>query len=84
MDSYTAMGLLITGGLTVAAMVRGWRGWALLPALTQFLAGFIIGLSIGTMSLSAEAQALIQGAFALMGLLAWGVLTYMTIRGRRK
>ena len=39
--------LILEIGLTIWAWKRGWKGWALLPALGAFTGGFIVGLASG-------------------------------------
>jgi hydrogenase/urease accessory protein HupE len=39
--------LILEIGLVIAAWKRGWKGWALMPIVIGFCAGFITGLVVG-------------------------------------
>ena len=41
------LALAVQIGLTVAAWRRGWKGWALVPLVSELLFGFLLGLLIG-------------------------------------
>jgi len=65
--------------LTIAAWRRGWRGWALLPPVMAFAAGFLLGLVLGPEI--SEDGAFILGL--LIDIVTIGVLIAMVVKGRK-
>jgi hypothetical protein len=73
--------LVLEIALTIAALLRGWKGWALLPLGMGIGLGFLVGLVMGASGASAD------GAFAiglLLDLICIVTLIVMVVKPRRK
>jgi hypothetical protein len=67
--------------LTIAAWLRGWKGWALLPLGIAVGVGFLIGLYMGESGVSDDIFYMVS---LMIDLACIGVLIGMVIKPRRK
>lgn len=74
---------LVEIGLTIAAWMRGWRGWALLPLLVGLASVLFIGFSIAAESEDYDsAMTTIVAVGTLIDLIVVGILIYMVVKTR--
>jgi hypothetical protein len=70
--------------LTIAAWVRGWRGWALIPGVSVFLIGFMVGAMARAMGHSEIQTGQLTAILLPIELVSVGVLIWMAAKGKRR
>ena len=71
--------LILEIALGIAAWKRGWKGWAVLPAILPFGIGFFFGLVMGPEVFESS----VVGVGFIIELVCIAVLIFMVVKGRQ-